>query len=413
MDALPVPKTRSSRFETLDQWRGLAALMVVAFHSMYYVGEGALGASLGDTILWFVAKCWVAVPMFFVISGYGISATADSCRRGKYKVSQYFVRRLRRVFPPFWIAMGVLALSIYTVQYHLWPGLLTDDPYPVPDPSQMHAWQWAGNLTLTENWRIHFSEPDRSWLIMQAWTLGYEEQFYAVVGLLLIFCRRRLFIAAGVLTLLQIVIRALPKSFHVNDYLSGFFIDGRWEMFAAGMAIYCIVTYFRRWQVIAAWIVIPLLAAAHLKRNGLFDRDIAAAWGFGLLLLVLRRWDVQIASSRWVWPFDFSGRFCYSLYLIHWPLVKGISHALYAAGLTSRTETALITVPICLAASLGFGWLFYMAVERHFLNAPNVRVVKPASQPATGSPLADRSATLHKSPEVILEGAALLEGSRD
>ena len=46
---------------------------------------------------------WAGVPIFFVISGYCISATADSARRKGLPARTYFWRRFRRIFPPYWI----------------------------------------------------------------------------------------------------------------------------------------------------------------------------------------------------------------------------------------------------------------------------------------------------------------------
>jgi peptidoglycan/LPS O-acetylase OafA/YrhL len=58
------------------------------------------------------------------------------------------------------------------------------------------GWQWLGNLTLTESWRWHAIGDQRAHFPAQAWTLCYEEQFYAVVGLLLAISRRRFFSGA-------------------------------------------------------------------------------------------------------------------------------------------------------------------------------------------------------------------------
>jgi peptidoglycan/LPS O-acetylase OafA/YrhL len=96
-------------------------------------------------------RLWVGVPIFFVISGYCISATIDSHRRKGASVGTYFLKRFRRIFPPYWtvlvgsmllIGLGDLAAS----------GRLTASGYLLR-PWWYTPWQWAGSATLTEIWR--------------------------------------------------------------------------------------------------------------------------------------------------------------------------------------------------------------------------------------------------------------------
>src|ERR1700757_449030 len=90
------------RYPSLDFWRGVACLMVVVYHSSFYVaGKGQLhgGIRLAFTGIEYM---WLGVPLFFVISGYCISSTCDSIRRKRHSARTYFWRRYRRIFPPFW-----------------------------------------------------------------------------------------------------------------------------------------------------------------------------------------------------------------------------------------------------------------------------------------------------------------------
>ena len=69
---------------------------------------------------------------------------------------------------------------------------------------------------------------------------------------------------------------------------------------------------------------------------------------------------------------------CYSIYLMHWVLVRPISHGLGLLGLSTVAETLLVVLPLSLATCVGVGALFHVLVERRFLNTP---------LPATGGPL--------------------------
>lgn len=96
-DIIAVP--RSPRYESLDLWRGVACLMVVIYHSDYYLAEST-GTNQWPAVSAILARFWIGVPMFFVISGYCISAAADSERSRLRGTMSYFKRRFRRIFPP-------------------------------------------------------------------------------------------------------------------------------------------------------------------------------------------------------------------------------------------------------------------------------------------------------------------------
>ena len=184
------PQIRSTRYPSLDVWRGLACLLIVVMHSTFpaQVGDMTLQKLQHPTaarIVFLIRQMWIGVPMFFVISGYCISATADSSRRKARATSHYFKRRIRRIFPPFWVALAV-TIALYSVA-NLFPSLAAtphDNFQFIPKPSALTAGQWAGNATLTETWRSHLGGGVESEYLNPSWTLCYEEQFYVVCGLL-------------------------------------------------------------------------------------------------------------------------------------------------------------------------------------------------------------------------------------
>jgi len=204
----PLPLPRSPRYRTLDTWRGLACLMVVVFHS--FSEDVHATDSAGRAVEFVVRKLWAGVPMFFVISGYCIAATSDSSRRKQGATKDFFKRRLRRIFPPYWIFLALSAAVIGGCG-HL--GLLRffGEPAPLPDPAQLTLQQWLGTVTLTEPIRPHFFSDPFKLYMGHAWTLSYEEQFYAVCGLLLLLAPRRFF--RGILVVTVLTLLVTPFSF--------------------------------------------------------------------------------------------------------------------------------------------------------------------------------------------------------
>jgi peptidoglycan/LPS O-acetylase OafA/YrhL len=172
------------------------------------------------------------VPMFFVISGYCISAATDAARRREHSVRSYFTRRFCRIFLPLCASMGVGVILFLALDYLLFPGILSSPPWPQLRPWWYSGWQWGGNLTLTETWRHYLIGNQRGHFPGQAWTLCYEEQFYALTGLMLLVAPRRFFAAGLTLTTAVVLIMIFCQWHHVTT--AGFFFDGSWMTFAAG-----------------------------------------------------------------------------------------------------------------------------------------------------------------------------------
>ena len=108
----------------VDAWRGLAALGVV----LYHVGL-QLSFDLGH----------VCVMIFFVISGYCITASAESCKRNKIGPGGYMWRRIRRIYPPYFFA---ICFFVATRVVKLRAGL--------GDQISHSSILWLQNLTMTQ-----------------------------------------------------------------------------------------------------------------------------------------------------------------------------------------------------------------------------------------------------------------------
>jgi peptidoglycan/LPS O-acetylase OafA/YrhL len=369
MADLPTP--RNPRYRSLDFWRGVACLLVVVFHASYYVRAASEPAAL-RAIFRVISHFWLGVPMFFVISGYCISAACDGARRKPRSVGYYFYRRFRRIFPPYWIAVGltVLVVSIFALAGR--SDLFHDGWNDFPRPSELSLAQWIGNLSLTEGWRGHVTGGEGIWFFGHAWSLGYEEQFYALCGLVLFTISRQFFTGLILVTLAAVGLRAASALFGIPR--SGLFYDGYWLLFAAGAVVYYQVNYAGRAGQRAINALLSALLAASgvflLRARSDFAISLVACFAFALLLSALHKRDASLCASAWARPITFCGVMCYSLYLIHWPVTKAVSHGLYIAGVKGGSLTLLVTIPCCVAASVALARAFHVHVERRFLNAP-------------------------------------------
>jgi len=409
------------RYHTLDAWRGVACLMVVVAHCTFYEWrhlnpQSYIEADPLARILMYVATLmYVAVPIFFVISGYGISASVQSMIGRENAVKTFFKRRIRRVYPPLWIATLVMAVLFIGADALGWKALWNDGvSYGMEDPRSLNFWQWVGNITMTESWRHYFTEGDRRFVLAQLWTVCYEEQFYVLAALCLWFFPRRYFTFCIVITAVTLLV--MPWQFvYPHLPIRGFFYDGHWLFFALGVLMYyrvafassfakkAILGFFAATFVISVSVRVlvhlPAVSQAlpidphvqdELKH---FLMNCMAGTGISCVFVVVQRWDLAISKMRWMKPFAFLGTISYSIYLAHWPVARATAYLTHNAGIQGYWPTLLITVPLTLVLSVLAGWLFYLAVERYFLNQKKspAAALKPVSG-FVGAGTADGSA---------------------
>jgi peptidoglycan/LPS O-acetylase OafA/YrhL len=350
--------TVSTRYESLTLWRGLACLMVVVFHALIagYPHGGPTGPLID-----LLKMGWLGVPIFFVISGYCITASADNLRQNDHSAGEFFWRRFRRIYPPYWICVGV-TLSMVA----LFPTIFASS---LSTFNSLTGLQWLGNITLTESWIHNPFHGIQALVLSPAWTLCYEEQFYLVVGLLLLLCRRWFFLAVTILTGLVLVgLYVLPFN------TDGTFLDGKWFMFAAGINAYYVLNYAgknRRWLLLL--LVVGVMAAiadpVQLLRPGCNEpnKSYLVAFLFALVMIGIHKFDGVLLKCRALFPLRYCGEMCFSLYLVHWPVVMIVGRVWnYPPGILGWTAVLVGSVFL----TVMIGRMFHLLVERHFLTRP-------------------------------------------
>ena len=358
--AAPTGRVWSPRYELLDGLRGLAALAVVLQH----LGVGSAGH--------------FAVMVFFVISGYCITASAESCRRNGTGFKEFMLRRIRRIYPPYLLAVAFFALTRIAKTAL---GAHDDLRRPITD--------WVQNVTLTQ-WLSNLVHPVASadsnptLFVTAFWSLNYEEQFYLVMaGGLLLAMRRRVSLIAPVLALAAV---ALIWNWRVpGGWICGLFIE-YWMHFSLGALLFfslCICT--DRIRQSAFVLFAAALGTASLLRilfwNGAGGEDLRAMIELSFLsavalaLFFLRPLSSAISASA-IWrPIAALGTISYSLYLVHQfnlRLVESAVRRLLPIGTPHYLLMAAITaMHIALAA------LFWFGCERPFLGRNAARRQSP------------------------------------
>lgn len=166
--------------------RWISALLVAIGHSQL-IGGG------GDAVFQYLAShAHAAVMVFFVLSGYVITATVDERMASGYGLQQYLVDRISRIYSVLLPAI-ILTLCLDLLGAHFFPARYSD-PQLLPPQAHGIVNFLANALCLQELWdhRVQFGSNSA------LWSVGYEFFYYMIFGLFVWRPRNwRLFVAAG------------------------------------------------------------------------------------------------------------------------------------------------------------------------------------------------------------------------
>jgi peptidoglycan/LPS O-acetylase OafA/YrhL len=189
LDEDAMPALHRTRYRSLDLWRGVACLTVVAYHASGVVQRGA-SPDWSEPVYSALGLGYLGVPLFFVISGYCIAASSDAHRQSGAGGGSFLWRRLRRIYPPYWISVGCTVMLFWTFDALGW-GLFHKGPAAQPAVASLSWVQWLGNLTLSETWLHQVIGGEERRFNGAIWSLCFEEQFYLLCFLALTTMPRR------------------------------------------------------------------------------------------------------------------------------------------------------------------------------------------------------------------------------
>ena len=363
----------TTRYHWLDAWRGVACLMLVIYHAMFYVDE-PIGPFAGDgfnLLVWIAKRMWIGVPIFFVISGYCIAGSIQSLQSRPGGLLKFAQKRFLRIYPPLWAACAFAA--ILWLLASLSP-FLTTHCLQIKGAGNLSAWQWLGNLTATESWLHHIvhSGTGPNYLVGIIWTLCYEEQFYLVAAFALLMFKGRAILGIAMVTALCALLFLLGAAATSN--LTGLFLDGHWLLFSFGWAAHFALQQSKlsiKMGIIAALILTVISAILHMRGSHTeevlhFDLSLASAAAFAILLVIAHRWDAVLTAAPITRPFSAIGRMSYSIYLIHYAPVTLIAAVFAGLGYHSHGFTLAVVAPLSLIASILIALPFYRWIELRF-----------------------------------------------
>jgi peptidoglycan/LPS O-acetylase OafA/YrhL len=391
----PAAKAETGRVRLgfLDGIRGWAALYVVIFH----IGVSHALVAQHPLLLSWTRHGHYAVSVFIVLSGYclmlPVVRTVDGSLPGGF--GTYIRRRARRLLPPYYAAF-VLSLLVVLMSMLL--------HYSDDKPIDRDLLQFQPGNLITHLLVIHnLSKEYYQYTNPALWSVGTEWQIYFLFPALLLPVWRRYGVVASVIvgTLAGIAPMLLLPSAYNLKWASLWYLG----TFAMGMAA-AVVSFspkpamqaanrWRGWKTVLAL----SLAASYFKvRFG--EQSVGwdvpeSAWITDLIMGIATAAGIIILANSSgspqqgiVWKFLQSplserlGQFSYSLYLVHMPIgymLGPVSSKFQNHPWIAQAFCTFILLPTVLVGA----WIFYMLVERHFINSP-ATAAKPskASVPA-------------------------------
>ncbi|SDT58317.1 acyltransferase family protein [Bradyrhizobium canariense] len=373
------PTTRTAYIPQIDGLRFLAIAIVLLWHVSLRADRfvdylNLDGQQVYNLYPWF-PHGEVGVALFFFISGYVIAQPFLSRPPATWRIGRFYLQRLRRIYPPYVIAITICLLIVAAVGF----GSATSN-LPIS-----HSW-------LASLFYLHGLVYDTSSrLNPPTWSLEIEIQFYLLAPLLIWLQMRsrhaRLRTAVACVCIVLLIAAA-----GLFDFLRPF--DGRFRygllahmyLFVAGI----VTADFVRMRTALSEIVstrFDLLFAAgvlSLLLIGLYFTQVDAKpgggwsdvfWNFALLSAVLAsyfgamhgRISRRLMGAPWV---ALIGTMCYSIYLVHIVVIEGVASVLLKhIPLHHPAAIYSLYIVVLIPASLFFGALFYVVVERPFMSA--------------------------------------------
>ena len=314
------PRSRAFRLGNrppLTGIRALALATVLIYHSNFKTLPGT----------------WVALQIFFVLSGFLITAmlATEGRRKGRISLGGFYARRGVRLVPPLLLVIALLA--IYASIVHV-----ADAAHRVWGDSLAALFYFA-------DYRQAFGHAPFFGYLAQTWSLSVEEQFYILWSLLMVAAvvtkhhKLAYFFAAT-----GLVASTVDRTWivlHAHPFTAGTFMRTYYAFDPRADALFfgCLLGLLAADGWLLQWgpwskRTITVLAAASalclcwsLQCTHLFDRDVVLWWipattvASGILIVYFVVCPTSLGSKfAGLGVLVFIGDLSYTVYLLHFPV---------------------------------------------------------------------------------------------
>lgn len=353
----------------LDALRGLAALAIVAVHTLQNFDAG----SWNGVLSWGAA----GVQLFYIVSAYSLCLSISQGRGpGGTFWRSYLSRRFFRIAPLFWLAIGL---------YLLRPLVMPMDFAPVdvhPPFWTLQPWHVIASLLFINGW--HYQSIN--FIVPGGWSVAVESNFYLLLPFVVWWAKntRRAIVTVALSLLLAVVCRMLlyylfgrwsaqPPSTAFGIF-AGLWLPAQLPVFMLGVLMYRLAPKLsldagaaRSGRRMLAPLVFTALSLSLLWLAPVsWQRLVSEPFQWGLVLMGLS-WMLAWWPTKWlVNPVSlFLGRISYSLYLLHMiglHLVVWISKALFEPA-WGHAPSFWLAFPVVTLVSAAIAYAGYRWVE--------------------------------------------------
>ncbi|MGL6261202.1 acyltransferase family protein [Vibrio sp. WXL210] len=281
--------------------RAIAVIAVVLFHfDPKWVPGGFAG-----------------VDVFFVISGFLMTGiTFRALEAGKFNIFKFYVARANRIFPA--LVFLCLVLIIFGWYY------LAPLDYRTLGKHVYSSLLFISNHTYFGEAGYFDSSSYEKWLL-HTWSLSAEWQFYILYPLIIVVLKK--FFSLDNLKKIIVVLTVLGFLFNVVATIkwptsSYFLLPARaWEMMVGGVAFLYPLNISRRKKKLIELVGLSLIFSsfAFVSSDTPWPGHFALLPVLGGYLVILANQQTSAITNNVI--FQHIGRWSYSIYLWHWPIV--------------------------------------------------------------------------------------------
>lgn len=330
----------------IDGLRAIAILGVVFYHA------GVPWLSGGFT----------GVDIFFVISGYLIGGHIYSeIQTERFSFWEFYKRRAKRILPAFY---AVLAFTFVAALFLLSSAELTT--YAMSAISAVFS---TSNIYFSRRIADYFHTSPALNPLLMTWSLGVEEQFYAVIPLLMVVLARirRTMILPALAAICLVSFFLAWRELGTHPNVAFYLLPARaWEL-GVGVVLAIAELRWNRRLFSGVWAQAASVAGFVLMLAPVFLLTVATPFpGVAALPSVIGTALVIASPDSWVnrmvfsaAPLVFIGKISYSWYLWHWPLLA-IFRVPSGGLLSPRADVAAVILSFVAAV------LSYYFVEQPF-----------------------------------------------
>jgi peptidoglycan/LPS O-acetylase OafA/YrhL len=376
------------RVPVLDGLRGVAVLLVLAVHLTVLES-----AAVVDRMFTFVAFLgWIGVDLFFVLSGFLITGILYDGRHAAHYYRNFYVRRSLRIFPLYYVVCFVTLVMAPSLA--LAPVLIG----PAPLRAEWSYWVYLSNFAAAAERQLGTG------VLIVAWSLAIEEQFYALWAPVVHRVRPRVLVrlcvglvaAAAFLRAALVTVDTAPVAVYVLPF-------ARMDALALGALVALLIRQQGVHALVRPALLVGPCAALLVVGTALWDQDptwrgtatqtvgyTANALMFASLVVVSLAGSTSrighVLASGWLRTF---GKYSYALYLLHLPIRALVRDHVYgpdqfASVLGSDLPGQLLFYGVSTAAALLTAWCSWHLLEKHFLR---LKTLFPMASSADSFPM--------------------------